>query len=326
MQFDFNILKTAECWRDATQQVFFTTGAVFGSAIVYASHNRFDMPIVKSTVFICVMNGLTSFLACLVVYGTVGMLSYEYDSSNLARNFDRIASNSGQGLVFVVYPAVLSKMGSYSLIVSCVFFVMLVFLGMGCLIAQVMVVNESVAYFVKSLTSKSRISKLKTLTDSNILNLNIMIHFILVLPLITKSGNNWLTVMNNYCGFLITPLIAISEFFIISFVYDIPKFVQDIEEMVGYKLFGNPWLYKIIWTFLGPIFSSILLYSSFISFSFEYAGKHACWLENFVGVLPLVFQIGLMLYGAWKNCHKTEKLFGLLRMEDGFFLRSRTEK
>ena len=95
--------------------------------------------------------------------------------------------------------------------------------------------------------------------------------------------------------------------------------------MVGYKLFGNPWLYKIIWTVLGPFFSLILLYSSFKSFSFEYAGKHAGWFENVFGFFPVACQIGFILYGAWTNRDRDERFYGFLSMDDGFFQRSRIE-
>ena len=56
-----------------------------------------------------------------MVYAAVGMLSYELDPKNPLAMIDKIGEESGQGLAFIVYPAVLSRMGSYSRVsIKCV--------------------------------------------------------------------------------------------------------------------------------------------------------------------------------------------------------------
>ena len=298
LQIDINKLTEINCWRDAAVQIFYSQGATWGVLLTYASKNKFNMQIIKTTCGISVLNGLTSAFACFVVYAAIGMLSYEMDPSNPEAGIDAIGGESGQGLAFVVYPAVLSRMGDYSWIMSILFFLMLTSLGLGTLIGMVMVLVECCSEWLeyRRLNKNENFRKNSSIKEIYLLIIVILAHLALTVPLITNSGNYWLVMMNNYCGFIMMAVIAVSEYIAIGYMYGTDKFLSDISKMIGREVpFRIFW--KITWQFTGPIFSFVIVYLSVESYDFKsYGGPKAGTIGNSIGLLTCLAQVFILIW------------------------------
>ncbi|KZS13918.1 Transporter [Daphnia magna] len=97
-------LLEAKVWVNAAAQNFNSIGIAFGSLMAFSSYNRFDNRLMRDTLIISLTDAVTCILAGICVFGTLGNLAFEQGKS-----VDEVVS-SGPGLVFVAYPAALSKM------------------------------------------------------------------------------------------------------------------------------------------------------------------------------------------------------------------------
>jgi solute carrier family 6 GABA transporter-like protein 6/8/11/12/13 len=116
-------LFSVQVWISAASQNFNSIGIGFGSLIAFASYNQYQNSILKDTMTVATVNALTSVLAGIIVFATLGNLSHEQ-----GKCIDDIVSD-GPGLVFVVYPQALNKMPLPTLWAS-LFFFMLLCLGL----------------------------------------------------------------------------------------------------------------------------------------------------------------------------------------------------
>ena len=310
LKFDFSKVFTKECWREAAQQVFYSQGCAWGVLITLASLNKFNTKIVKLGTFISILNGFTSFLNCFVVYGSIGVLAYDMNSENPGEHFDKIAENSGQGLIFVAYPTMLSKMGDFSWFMSLVFFMMVLALGVGSINSMTVVVVECVNELVRDFRRKRKTDARNHWSDVTILILIVMVHIVVTLPMLTRSGSQWLNLLNNYCGFIGMPLIALLEFVLIGYVFGVEKYLKEIRFMVeGKVILENLW--KLSWCFTGPIVSLILLYFSIYEYEYKnfdpFVMEESSVLAHVVGwltaVVPIsaIFGFGLLRWIKEKN-------------------------
>uniref|UniRef100_A0A3Q2PLJ1 Si:ch211-225b11.1 n=1 Tax=Fundulus heteroclitus TaxID=8078 RepID=A0A3Q2PLJ1_FUNHE len=107
-------------WVNAAAQVFNSLGIAFGCMISMASYNKFNNNITRDVLIVSLTNSFTSILAGIVIFSAIGHMSYKH---NLP--VDNIATD-GPGLVFVVYPEVLSTMPGFQLWAPLFFFMLLV--------------------------------------------------------------------------------------------------------------------------------------------------------------------------------------------------------
>ncbi|XP_038151364.1 sodium- and chloride-dependent GABA transporter ine isoform X2 [Cyprinodon tularosa] len=110
-------------WVNAAAQVFNSLGIAFGCMISMASYNKFNHNITRDVLIVSLTNSFTSILAGFVIFSAIGHMSYKH---NLP--VDNIATD-GPGLVFVVYPEVLSTMPGFQFWAP-LFFIMLLCLGL----------------------------------------------------------------------------------------------------------------------------------------------------------------------------------------------------
>jgi len=290
LQLDYTKMFTVKCWVDAATQIFYSQGPTWGVLLTYASKNKFNMQIIKTSCGVSILNGLTSGFACVVVYAAVGMLSYELNPANPEAMIETIGQDQGQSLAFVVYPAVLSRMGSYSWVMAIIFFLMLACLGLGTVVGMVMVIVECFSEWLDHRKQQKYISEFRLLL------LVVLSHIVLGFPLITKSGNFWISVLNNYCGFLIMPTIALCEYLAIAYMYGTDKFLEEMRNMiqgpVPFKMF-----WKFTWMISGPFYAVFVIGMSVSEYDFkEWGGPDAGVLGNVIGLSLVSTQLGIIVW------------------------------
>ena len=136
---DFSIVWSAETWKAAATQVFFSQGTAWGVLIAYSCHNNFRFPGYSMAWRFSAINALTSVYGGFVIFGTLGLMAYKKYCPNLSEgqecnvSLEQFKNIVGQGptLAFIVYPAALAAMGKVGWIMSLVFFGMIITLSTG---------------------------------------------------------------------------------------------------------------------------------------------------------------------------------------------------
>lgn len=113
-------------WLDAAGQVFYSLGLGIGSWMIIASYNRVHNNLLRDVLIISTTNYVIAFVVGLTVFSTIGFLS-----QRSGKPVDRAVPHD-TGLVFIIYPAILSQFGgALSTILSMFFFTLLVVMGLG---------------------------------------------------------------------------------------------------------------------------------------------------------------------------------------------------
>ncbi|KAI1713069.1 sodium:neurotransmitter symporter family domain-containing protein [Ditylenchus destructor] len=106
----------------------------------------------------------------------------------------------------------------------------------------------------------------------------------------TKGGMlimEWLIVYGTTWGLLIA---VFCEAMVISFIYGIDRFTDDIREMLG---FAPGWYWRICWTVGAPIFLMAMIISSFINFQrLEYQDYVYPDTANALGIVFALSSVG----------------------------------
>merc|ERR1712045_760503 len=72
---DWSKLGNIKVWRDAINQVIFSSGIAFGPLVYYSSCRKPDEKILKSSICLPLINSATSILAAMVLFSFLGHIS-----------------------------------------------------------------------------------------------------------------------------------------------------------------------------------------------------------------------------------------------------------
>jgi len=91
-----------DVWKAAALQIIFSLGSCSGCNLSLASYNRFNHNCMRDAVLIAICNCATSIFCSCVVFSILGYMAH-----STSRPVDQVVQG-GEGLVFVVYPEVVS--------------------------------------------------------------------------------------------------------------------------------------------------------------------------------------------------------------------------
>ena len=120
---DWSKLFTRQIWTDAIGQTIFSAGLGHNAILKLSTHRKEDDKILSSSIFVPIINFITSIVSAFALFSFVG-----YASKKTGISIDEMPVE-GMELVFVVYPAIVSSL-PYSRIWSILFFTMMVSLGL----------------------------------------------------------------------------------------------------------------------------------------------------------------------------------------------------
>ncbi|KAI9563896.1 hypothetical protein GHT06_011364 [Daphnia sinensis] len=238
-------LLEAKVWVNAAAQNFNSIGIAFGSLMAFSSYNRFDNRLMRDTLIISLTDAITCILAGICVFGTLGNLAFEQGKS-----VDEVVS-SGPGLVFVAYPAALSKM-PFPQVWSVIFFSMLLCLGIDSQFATVEVIITSIK------DAYGRWIRLHLKRHEVLVLLVCFVSFICGLPNVMQGGIYFFTLIDYYAAAISLMYIAFFEVIAIVWVYGANRLARNVRDMTGelpnYYIRGcwmvaAPCLIMAIWIF-----------------------------------------------------------------------------
>ncbi|XP_040898919.1 sodium- and chloride-dependent GABA transporter 1 isoform X2 [Toxotes jaculatrix] len=252
-------------WVNAAAQVFNSIGIAFGSMISMASYNKFNNNILRDALIVSITNSCTSILAGFVIFSAIGYMAHIH---NLP--VDNIATD-GPGLVFVVYPEVLSTMPVFQLWAS-LFFFMLLCLGLD---SQFATVEVAVTFIKDEFGTKL----LRFIKREELLALTVCITcFVLGIPHITKGGIYVFQLMDHYTAVVSLMFLAFFEVVSICWIFGVSRVSLMVKRMQG----KTPNIYfRFCWLLLCPILVLCILTSSIVQYTPVHYGKYTypVWAE-----------------------------------------------
>ncbi|KAL4001835.1 Sodium:neurotransmitter symporter family protein [Acanthocheilonema viteae] len=259
---NLEMLTVPSVWQDAATQVFFSLGPGFGVLMAYSSYNEFYNNVYHDALITSAINCATSFLSGFVIF------------------------SEGPGLVFVVYPEALATMPGAS-VFSVIFFLMLLTLGLDssfggseaiitALGDEFPLLNRRREYFVAILFAFYMFIGIGICTEGGILIMEWLIVY----------GTSWNLLIAVFC-----------ETIVISFIYGINNFVQNLKEMLGFEP-GYYW--RLCWTIGAPIFLLCTIISCFANYEpLKYQDFVYPQMANIIGILfslstiSVIFIVGI---------------------------------
>ncbi|KAM4579005.1 sodium- and chloride-dependent GABA transporter ine [Fundulus diaphanus] len=268
-------------WVNAAAQVFNSLGIAFGCMISMASYNKFNNNITRDVLIVSLTNSFTSILAGIVIFSAIGHMSYKH---NLP--VDNIATD-GPGLVFVVYPEVLSTMPGFQLWAP-LFFFMLLCLGLDSQFGNV----EVVVTFLKD---EFGVKVLQYVKREELLTLLVCVAgLVLGIPHVTKGGIYVFQLMDHCTAVVSLIFLAFFEIVSVCWIFGVSRLSRMVKRMRG----ESPSIYfRICWLLTCPLLVVCVLGSSIVQYTPPRYGEYLypTWAE-FVGwVITLVSIIWIPL-------------------------------
>ncbi|KAF7660662.1 hypothetical protein LDENG_00276980 [Lucifuga dentata] len=243
-------LTEAEVWKDAAIQTFYSLSIGFGGVTTLASYNNFHNNMLHDTVIVTLVNAGTSVFAGFAIFSILGHMAYFY-----GKPVGEVAQE-GFGLVFIVYPAALTKL-PISPLWSILFFLMIFIVGLDSEFTLIEVLTTSlIDAFPQTLKFKRAL----------ITVLACVILFFLGLPCVTRAGIYWVILMDQFVASWPLLILALLETTGICYIYGGNHFIEDTEMMIGKKSFCFWLWWRACWFFISPFICLVVLVWSLMTF------------------------------------------------------------
>lgn len=228
-------------WTEAGTQVFFSYAVCQGVLTALGSYNNYNNNCYRDCLALCCLNSATSIFAGFVVFSVLGFMAHELQVSMAE------VTAAGPGLAFIAYPKAISMLPGSSFW-AVLFFLMILFLGLD----SQFVCVESLATALTDLFPRY----LRRRGAREILVLVIaVVCFLLALPLICGRGIYLFHLIDTYGSSGLTLLfIAIFECIVIGWLYGADRFLNNIEDMIGYSPIP---VLKYCWLFITPFICGV---------------------------------------------------------------------
>ncbi|CAG0879420.1 unnamed protein product [Cyprideis torosa] len=289
-------LMEAKVWVNAATQVYISHGLALGVMIAFSSYNSYNnKSILKDAVLISFANVITSVIAGLVVYATLGNIAHIQ-----GEKIDRIVDD-GPGMVFVIYSQAFSVM-PFAALWAFLFYFVLLCLGLDTQFALVEVV-------VTSLTDEYWPDLKQYVKGHKMLVFIVcMSSLALGLPNITQGGIYFLTLVDYYTATKSASFLAIAELVAISWCYGAGRLACNIKEMTG----TLPSMYfRVCWYFASPILIIAIWFYSLYEYeapttknnTYEFPpwAEALGWILVFLSILPIFIFAGISISRAKGN-------------------------
>lgn len=274
------LLTKPEVWMDAANQVFFSYTVCSGCLTSMGSYNKFNNNCYKDAIGLCIMNGVTSFVAGFAIFSVLGFMADE-----LGVHISKVA-DSGPGLGFIAYPLAIAMMPVPQLW-AVFFFIMLIFLGLDCQFVYLEGLVTSISDMYPSFFLIGHRRKLLLLVIS-------VLSLLIGLFMITEGGIYVFQLFDYYAYSGIPLLIfGILEVICVGWVYGADRYYDNVMDMIGYR--PSPYM-KYCWKFITPFVSSGILLFSLVKFTpLKYNSTYEYpWWGNALGLF-LAFSSVLMV-------------------------------
>ncbi|GMR61726.1 hypothetical protein PMAYCL1PPCAC_31921, partial [Pristionchus mayeri] len=253
---DLSYLFKINTWMQAAIQICYTLGIGFGGLLSLSSYNDEQHNCFKDSIIVVSFDSFMSIFGGSAAFATMGFLAKQ---SGLPLSQ---VVQSGTTLTFVAYPEAMMRMPIPTLW-SLAFFTMFFLLGVSSQFGMTECMISGLADQFPSLhRHKGKLAILVCFTS-----------FLLGIPMCTKGGIYWFTLMNEYCGTFALFAIALFEVVLIGQLYGVREYQIDLRWMMGVpssivgRIFGSSGIAILInWAFVAPIILLVLFSSALYAY------------------------------------------------------------
>ncbi|CAF3375638.1 unnamed protein product [Rotaria sp. Silwood1] len=292
----FERLNEYSVWQAAAVQIFFSLGPGFGVLLSYASFSDIHDNVSGTALIASLVNCCTSLLYGTVVFAGLGYLSYRLHAD--VRQF----TESNMGLVFVVYPEILTSIRGAPFF-SILFFIMLLTLGLDSVFAGAESVYTAISDEFPILARRPRLSRACV----------VLVPFLVSIPTLTYGGKYVVHFMDFFGTSPSIMFIVLCELIATVWLYGMDRFSNNVKMMTGHK----PNIYwRVTCRYIAPLILLILYICSFIQFDsqeFSSFGEGntalkvsiAGWTLSSISTLPIpIYACWWLLFRRQKNVTK----------------------
>nr|XP_009678147.1 PREDICTED: sodium- and chloride-dependent betaine transporter isoform X1 [Struthio camelus australis]XP_009678148.1 PREDICTED: sodium- and chloride-dependent betaine transporter isoform X1 [Struthio camelus australis]XP_009678149.1 PREDICTED: sodium- and chloride-dependent betaine transporter isoform X1 [Struthio camelus australis]XP_009678150.1 PREDICTED: sodium- and chloride-dependent betaine transporter isoform X1 [Struthio camelus australis]XP_009678151.1 PREDICTED: sodium- and chloride- len=233
---DISRLADPQVWMDAGTQILFSYAICQGCLTALGSYNKYTNNCYRDCIMLCFLNSATSFVAGFAIFSVLGFMAQKQGVPITE------VAESGPGLAFIAYPTAVTMMPA-SQLWSCLFFLMLIFLGLD---SQFVCVESMVTAIIDMFPEVFRKKGRRELLILAIA----VICYLLGLLLVTEGGMYIFQLFDYYAASGTCMLfLAVFETICVGWVYGADRFYDNIEDMIGFR--PQP-LIKICWLVIAP--------------------------------------------------------------------------
>ncbi len=277
---DFGALTKPSVWLAAYGQVFFSYSIGFGIMIAYSSYLPRRSDVTNDAFMIGFSDSLTSFLAGLAVFSALGFLAQTtgVQCQEVARG--------GPGLAFVTYPCIISNLPFWAPFFGCLFFLMLLTLGIDSAFSLVEAAQTAIE-------DKWRVSR-------RTLNLGICVFgFLVGIVFATQGGLYILDTADEFLNNFGLPVVGLLECLAVGLVYKAAKMRREVNEISEVRL-GKWW--DVFVSVLTPVVLVVLVVLTLAERLTEPYEGYPAGLLLIAGwcVVLLTIEVALVLAGRKK--------------------------
>jgi len=237
---DFNL------WATACSQILFSLSPGFGTAITMSSFTPRRTDVVKTCVIVSLCNSAFSMTGGVAIFSIVGNLAQKTGTS-----VKELASGGGPGLAFITIAEGMQTFGAATNVMSVLFFLMLMVLGLDSSFAWIGTIVDVVQ---DTLLERGRPTPKATVTAWVCVLL-----FFCGLPYCTRGGNQLLDVIDRFVGIHFLLVSCFLEANIFLFYYTFDRLAAGIKAGRGGVPMPGAWFLKLTLSVTAPLAPMVLL-------------------------------------------------------------------
>uniref|UniRef100_A0A915L9S8 Transporter n=1 Tax=Romanomermis culicivorax TaxID=13658 RepID=A0A915L9S8_ROMCU len=280
-----SILTSAEVWKKAVTQIFFTYGLALGALVALGSYNPYHNNIVKQAFSICLIDSGTSIFAGFVVFSFIGYMAKKQDQ--LVED----VAKAGPGLLFVAYPSGIMTL-EFSKFWSVLFFFMVILIGIDSQFCTMegfftAIIDEFPQYLRKKHAREIFVAVV------------CFVSYLIGLSMVTEGGMWVFQIFDDYgaSGWCLLWLLFF-ECIAISWLYGVDRWFDHLEDMIGHR--PSAW-WKFCWVWACPL----CCVGVFIFSLLDYSGskynnqKLPGWADGVGWIMALSSMLCVPIYAFW---------------------------
>ncbi|XP_036949652.1 sodium- and chloride-dependent betaine transporter-like isoform X2 [Acanthopagrus latus] len=243
-------LADLQVWLEACAQVLFSYGVASGSIITLGSYNKVKNNCYRDSLWLCVLNSCTSFVAGFAVFSSLGFMAHE---QGMPIN---MVVKSGPGLAFIAFPQAVAMMPVPQLWAAC-FFIMLFLLGLDTVFAGLETLTSSV---IDMFPGQMR----RPWRREIFLIFFCAFCFLIQIPLTTQGGVYLFQLFDYYgANGACILFVCLVECVAVGWAFGADRMCDMVEDMTGQR----PWLiFKLCWRYITPLICTACFICSFLDY------------------------------------------------------------
>ncbi|MBN3295131.1 S6A13 protein, partial [Amia calva] len=244
-------LADPQVWMDAGTQIFYSYAICIGCLASLGSYNKYNNNCYKDSLYLCLLNSGTSFVAGFAIFSVLGFMAQEQGVPI------SLVAESGPGLAFIVYPRAVSMMPLPQLWAAC-FFIMVIMLGLDSQFVGLESLTTAISDLYPFFFQQGHRRKFLLLVIS-------MVCFLIGLSMVTEGGLYVFQLFDYYaCSGMTLLAFAFLQSVCIAWIYGADRLYDNIEDMIGYR----PWpLIKYCWCYITPLICSATFVFSLVKYT-----------------------------------------------------------